>query len=71
MPRWVAGDLGLTAYRELACGHDVGLLHSHMRLFSSFHCAHFAFTQSHLPDLYGACLRFDTMSGTRHRERGR
>src|SRR5262245_15815625 len=30
-------------------------------LLSSFHCAHFTFTQSHLPDLYGACLRFDTM----------
>jgi hypothetical protein len=30
-------------------------------LTSSFHCAHFTFTQSHLPDLYGECFRFDTM----------
>jgi hypothetical protein len=30
-------------------------------LLSSFHCAHFTFTQSHLPDLYGERFRLDTM----------
>ena len=30
-------------------------------LFSSFHCAHFTFSQSHLPDLYGVCLFFEAM----------
>src|SRR5215510_13138535 len=28
---------------------------------SSFHCVHFTFTQSHLPDSYGQCSRLATM----------
>src|SRR5262245_20165015 len=30
-------------------------------LLSSFHCAHFTFTGTHLPDLYGECFRLDGM----------
>ena len=41
-------------------------MHSSPRsLLSTFHCAHLTLTQSHLPDLYGACLRLETMPSRR------